>query len=531
MKVTPLSKEKPTNVLLQHIDITERKSVEKALKKSEQRFKEIYLESPIPIEVYNSEGHLIDVNTSCLKLFGISDVAEVKGFNLFDDPNLPAYTREQLLAGETVEYETTFDFELVKKLDLYNTSRSGIIYVNVKISALCMDCIDGYLVHVQDITNHKVAQAKVKQSEKRLDLALKGTKAGIWDWYVQTGEAFFNERWAEIVGYTLDELKPINIQTWINLTHTNDYKRAEKLLNKHFAGETEFYECQLRMKHKKGHWVWIEDRGCVVEWSKDGNKPIRMTGTHIDITNRKNAEDAIIQSKILAEEANRTKSEFLANMSHELRTPLNSIIGYSQILDQNSSGNLNEKELKYLSNIFNSGSHLLDLINDILDISKVEAGKMDYEPEQINLSQTIKIVIGLVKPLAMKKSINLQFINTTDFFEISADNVKVKQILHNLLSNAIKFTPVNGEVKVCLSTVGNTAQISVSDTGIGIPENKQKSIFDPFKQADSSTNREYGGTGLGLALVKKYVEMHGGDIWIESEVGKGSTFTFTIPLN
>jgi signal transduction histidine kinase len=256
-----------------------------------------------------------------------------------------------------------------------------------------------------------------------------------------------------------------------------------------------------------------------------------MTGTHIDITDRKNAEDAIIQSKILAEKANRTKSEFLANMSHELRTPLNSIIGYSQILNQNLSGNMDEKEIEYSSNILNGGEHLLDLINNILDISKIEAGKMDYEAEKVNLSQTIENIIGLVKPLAMKKSIDLQFINDTGFVEISADNVKIKQILHNLLSNAIKFTPEKGEVKVYLSIADNTAQISVSDTGIGIPDDKQKSIFDPFKQAHSSNNRAYGGTGLGLSLVKKYVEMHGGEIWIESEVGKGSLFTFTIPLD
>ncbi|APH39782.1 PAS domain-containing sensor histidine kinase [Methanohalophilus halophilus] len=523
--------EEEPRVLISILDITERKSMEIALTKSEKRFREIYSESPIPIEIYNSEGHLVDVNTSCLKLFGISDIAEVQGFNLFDDPNLPAYTREQLLAGETVEYETIFDFELVKNLGLYNTSRSGIIHVNVKISALCMDCIDGYLVHVQDITNRKLAQAKVKQSEDRLDLALKGTQAGIWDWYVQTGEAYFDERWAEIVGYALDELAPVNIQTWIDLTHPSDYKRAEELLNKHFAGETEFYECQLRMKHKNDYWMWVEDRGRVVEWSKDGQKPIRMTGTHIDITDRKMAENALIKSKILAEETNRTKSEFLANMSHELRTPLNSIIGFSQILDQNPSGNLDEKELIYSHNILNSGEHLLELINDILDISKVEAGKMDYEPERVNLPENIENVIGLIKPLAMKKSIDIRFINNSKISEMCADRGKFKQILHNLLSNAIKFTHEKGEVKVYLNTVDNTAQISVSDTGIGIPEDKQKSIFDPFKQVDSSANRNFGGTGLGLALVNKYVEMHEGNIWVESEVGKGSTFTFTIPFN
>jgi PAS domain S-box-containing protein len=516
------------SVLVSILDITDRRAMERALKISEKRFREIYSESPIPLEIYDSEGHLIDANTSCLELFGISDVAEVKGFNLFDDPNLPDDTREQLLAGQTVEYETVFDFELVKKLDLYKTSRSGIIHVNVKISALCTDCMDGYLIHVQDITKRKLAEEKVRQSEERLDLALKGARAGIWDWDVQTGKAFFDERWAEIVGHNPDELKP-DIQTWIDLTHPRDYKRAEELLNKHLAGETENYECQLRMKHKKGHWVWIETRGLVVEWSRDGN-PKRMTGTHIDITDRKMAENAIIQSKVLAEQANRTKSEFLANMSHELRTPLNSIIGYSQILNQNLSGNLNEKELKYSHNILNSGEHLLELINSILDISKVEAGRMEYEPEMVNLPETIDDVIGLVKPLAMKKSIDIRFINNSAIAEVWADRVKFKQILHNLFSNAIKFTPEKGEVKIYLSTGDDTARISVVDTGIGIPAEKLEDIFDPFKQVNSSSSKEYEGTGLGLSLVKKYVEMHDGEIRVESEEGAGSTFTFTLPL-
>jgi signal transduction histidine kinase len=171
------------------------------------------------------------------------------------------------------------------------------------------------------------------------------------------------------------------------------------------------------------------------------------------------------------------------------------------------------------------------LINNILDLSKVESGEMDYVPENINLSETVNSTVVLVEPMANKKEIYLNYEDESGNIKIQADRMKFKEILYNLLSNAIKFTPEKGEVKVYLSIADNTAQISVSDTGIGIPDDKQKSIFDPFKQAHSSNNRAYGGTGLGLSLVKKYVEMHGGEIWIESEVGKGSLFTFTIPLD
>jgi PAS domain S-box-containing protein len=246
---------------------------------------------------------------------------------------------------------------------------------------------------------------------------------------------------------------------------------------------------------------------------------------------RQNAEESLLEGKLVAEEANRTKSEFLANMSHELRTPLNSVIGFSQVLKKNASNHLDDKEIKYVSNVIKSGTHLLELINNILDLSKVESGEMDYVPENINLSETVNSTVVLVEPMANKKEIYLNYEDESGNIKIQADRMKFKEILYNLLSNAIKFTPEKGEVFVKSKIIDDHIQVSVSDTGVGIPEEKYQSIFDPFKQADSSPTRKYGGTGLGLALVKKYVEIHGGEIWLESEVGKGSTFTFTMPLD
>jgi signal transduction histidine kinase len=249
-----------------------------------------------------------------------------------------------------------------------------------------------------------------------------------------------------------------------------------------------------------------------------------------DVSREKEAEKELIKAKIIAEDANRTKSEFLTNMSHELRTPLNSVIGFSQILKKNKLNHLDEKEIKYVSNILKGGKHLLELVNNILDISKVETGNMDNTPENINVAEIIDDTITQVEPIAKKKSINLKHERKTDNMEINTDKMKFKEIMYNLLSNAIKFTPEGGEVQVKSKVTNEKLHVSVSDTGIGIPEDKIKSIFDPFKQVDSSTNRSYGGTGLGLALVKKFVEMHGGEISVKSEIGKGSTFTFTMPL-
>ncbi|MCF6149661.1 MAG: response regulator [Candidatus Kuenenia sp.] len=228
--------------------------------------------------------------------------------------------------------------------------------------------------------------------------------------------------------------------------------------------------------------------------------------------------------------ANRMKSEFLANMSHELRTPLNAIIGFAEVLKDKLCGDLNAEQEDFVKDIHSSGQHLLQMINDILDLSKIEAGKMELQYEVFLLPDAIEEVYTILKGLAKKKQLHLETFLHDDVKDIEADRVKFKQILYNLLSNAIKFTPQNGTITTRASIINGKIQVSVSDSGIGIKSEEQKKVFKEFWQADSSFSRKYEGTGLGLALTKRIVELHRGNIWFESEYGKGSTFYFALPL-
>jgi len=240
-------------------------------------------------------------------------------------------------------------------------------------------------------------------------------------------------------------------------------------------------------------------------------------------------KELIVINKHL-EKASRAKSEFLANMSHELRTPLNSIIGFAELLQLEKFGQLTEKQARYVNNILTSGRHLLGLINDILDLSKVESGKMELVLSECSFPELIESIKIILKELAFKKNITIESHIAPKVSVINADEKKVKQIMYNLLSNAIKFTPDGGKVDVKADIKDEELRVSVADTGIGIKQEDMDKLFKTFQQIDSEYTQKYGGTGLGLSLTKKLVELHGGKIWAESELGKGSTFTFTIPL-
>lgn len=297
------------------------------------------------------------------------------------------------------------------------------------------------------------------------------------------------------------------------------------------------------------------------------NQIVGTVGVSKDITGRKKLEKELhdkniellefnqkLEERVIArtrdlenanrelEKASKLKSQFIANMSHELRTPLNSILGFSELLLTKSFGGLTEKQEKFTHIILNSGKHLLQLINNILDLTKIEAGKMDVHPEKFSVRDIIAEVEGIIRTLADKKKQGLKFNIENDMGNIFADKVKFKQILYNLISNAVKFTPDGGKISVDCGIIvedmypagnlkGKSLKISVSDTGIGIKEEDYERIFSEFEQVDGSTTRQFDGTGLGLALTKRFVELQGGRIWVESEHGKGSTFIFTLPLS
>ncbi|MGD8972270.1 MAG: ATP-binding protein [Desulfobacterales bacterium] len=252
------------------------------------------------------------------------------------------------------------------------------------------------------------------------------------------------------------------------------------------------------------------------------------------------------EQNIALDQANKSKSEFLANMSHELRTPLNHIIGFTELVLGRNFGELNQTQDEYLTDVHNSGKYLLSLINDILDLSKVEAGKLEFKSSKVNIRDILENSLVMIKEKAMKHEINIT-INLDGIPEsLSADERKLKQILYNLLSNAVKFTPDGGSILLAAKRVSITAeqvqnlpksatdyiQVSVEDSGIGLKKMDLERIFDPFEQVESSANRRFQGTGLGLSLTKSLVELHGGKIWAESQGEDcGSKFNFTIPVS
>ncbi|MFC2079489.1 ATP-binding protein [Candidatus Bipolaricaulota bacterium] len=374
-----------------------------------------------------------------------------------------------------------------------------------------------------------VAENTARRSEERFALAMQGANDGLWDWDLLSGEVYYSPRWKSMFGYKDEELEN-SIGTFQKLIHPADrdtIRVAEEAYMDGFAGE---YRSEFRMLHKSGQYIDVLSRGFLVRDPASEN-PVRFVGTHVDITERNRILMELQQAKSAAEAASRTKSSFLANMSHELRTPLNSIIGFSEVLVDGTFGTLNNKQARYQQHILTAGRHLLSLISDLLDLSKIEAGKMVLEPSHCELEELIRDSLTLIQERATRHALHVAFeCEGGDASGVLADERKLKQIMFNLLSNAAKYTPDGGSIRADARYENDEIVIRVSDTGIGIAREDLERVFEEFEQIDSDYAKTQQGTGLGLALTRRLVELHGGRIWAESEgEGLGSTFTFTLP--
>ncbi len=368
---------------------------------------------------------------------------------------------------------------------------------------------------------------ELRREQQRLANIIHGTHAGTFEWNVQTGETRFNERWAEIAGYSADELEPIGIQTWARLAHEEDVLRASDLLARHFRGETDHFELESRVHHKQGHRVWVLDRGGVVTRTAQG-EPQWVMGTRQDITQRKLADEQLVAARDEAERANRAKSEFLASMSHELRTPMNAILGFGQLLEFDPR--LVDRHRDYVREILKGGRHLLELINEVLDLARVDAGRIDLSLGPVELAALVQECLALAKPLADQRRITLQQ-RALEHRTVRADRARLRQVLMNLLSNAIKYNREAGVVEVSAAAAGaGRLRVSVRDTGPGIAPEHLDDLFQPFCRLGQEAG-PVEGTGIGLVITRRLVELMAGQVGVDSRPGGGCTFWVDLPAD
>jgi two-component system sensor histidine kinase/response regulator len=393
---------------------------------------------------------------------------------------------------------------------------------------------------VQDITPQKEAELAVQQSEQRLEAAAFGANLGLWEVIPERGEIWVNEILESQLGYARGELRdgdgkwaPLRggLAGWPEYLHPDDRPHTLELIGRHLAGETDVYKVEHRVRGPDGSYRWILSVGRSVERDANG-RSLRVNGVHINISEMKLLQAELEKARDAAEVAAQAKADFLANMSHEIRTPMNAVIGLAHLAQMT---NLDRKQLDYVRKIESSGKHLLGIINDILDYSKIEAGMLTVETVDFHLDRVLENVAALVGDKAAAKGLEITFNVAADVpRELKGDPLRIGQVLINFANNAVKFTD-SGEVIVRVRALEVTdtearLRLEVKDTGIGLTPEQQGKLFQSFQQADASTSRKYGGTGLGLAISRNLAELMGGTVGCDSVYGAGSTFWMTVRL-
>ncbi|MCW8831396.1 MAG: PAS domain-containing protein, partial [Gammaproteobacteria bacterium] len=373
------------------------------------------------------------------------------------------------------------------------------------------------------------------ENEDRLNRSQAFANIGTWDWNINTGDLYWSERIAPLFGYEKGTVKH-SYDNFLESVHPDDRQYViDSVENCIYHGAR--YDIEHRVIWLDGSLHWVHESGDVVRDQESG-QPLHMLGVVQDITDSKRVEQELIDAREEAELANRAKSEFLSSMSHELRTPMNAIIGFAQLLQMDKEV-LNEVQLDNIKEIITAGNHLLTLINEVLDLSKIESGHLDLDIKAVNISEVMRECLNLLSPLSDKRGIAVTFLCDDEELsidqacqknlEVRADRTRLKQVIFNLLSNAVKYNRDGGQIVVSSSEPDlRTIRISIQDTGNGIPEDKQSQLFKIFNRLGAE-HSEVEGSGMGLVITKNIIELMDGRIGVISEVGEGATFWIELP--
>lgn len=369
------------------------------------------------------------------------------------------------------------------------------------------------------------AQASLQAQERRWVLALDASGLGVWDIDLRSGRKVHSKGWWALLGVT-EPTSEDGQHAWRDRLHPDDAAEASRRFAEHAAGRTSVYEAAYRLRTASGAYRWMQARGRAVERDAQG-QAVRVVGTLADITDRHEAE-ALRAERDQAEAASRTKSEFVSRMSHELRTPLNAVLGFAQLLSAGQGRLDPAQQQAYVHRIEEGGWHLLELVNDVLDLSRVESGEVAIDLQPVPLAALIGLAADSVAALVQSKGLRLHVADVPDGAAVLADRLRLREVLTNLLGNAVKYNKPGGEVRVEVQAGAGVWHIAVRDTGIGIAAEYMPQLFEPFNRLGHASSA-IEGSGLGLVLARWYVEKMAGRIDVHSVKGEGSTFTVTVP--
>ncbi|WP_162138084.1 PAS domain S-box protein [Pararhodospirillum photometricum] len=501
------------------IDITDTHKASEMARQREQRLDGIMRAMIDGVIVVDGQGLIQSLNPAAERMFGYR-AEDLVGASLA--VLVPGREVRRLLAAVRPREDRP---SLGPGREVVGRRRDGSEFpVELGVSQVHLGGQPLYTAVTRDITERKKAEARLRESEERQALALSAINEAIVDWDVDRDQMTYSDRIRDVIG--ADPATITTSRDWLALVHPDDVEGYRAELGRVLSGTSDLFSAEIRLANREETWVRHQ---ASARRGPEG-RLVRLIGSVADVTDRRKAQERLLEAKEQAELASRAKSEFLANMSHELRTPLNAIIGFSEIIQNEMFGSVGARQYRdYAVNISESGRHLLDVINDILDVSRVEAGRMQVFFEPVAVVRILEAVRRLISERAQAAGVALTFDTQGALPLVDGEPRRLKQVLINLLSNAIKFTPASGTVRVVTRSEADFLEIQVIDSGIGMAPEDIPVALQAFGQVDATLARRYDGTGLGLPLSKALVELHGGSLTLASALGKGTTVCVRLP--